>query len=162
MLGNIAYAKTNRIYNFRHYQSETTIPFYISSKGYGFLWNVPSMGHVTLDDHRIQWSAESAGVVDYGLQAPKILSIILTTYIPVVSVAEDNNFRALMETHTSITGRAPSFPKHGRGYIQSKTRYRDQNEILRIAEGFKKHKVPVSMIQIGKHGHTEHCYTPQN
>ncbi|EUC45479.1 glycoside hydrolase family 31 protein, partial [Bipolaris oryzae ATCC 44560] len=120
-----------RTYNFRHYQSETTIPSFISSKTYGFLWNVPSMGHVTLDDNRIQWVTESAMVIDY-----------------VVSVAEKGDFRTLVETHSSLTGRAPSFPQYGRGYIQSKTAYINQNEVLRVAEGFKKHKIPVSMIQI--------------
>ncbi|KAI1868250.1 hypothetical protein JX265_007073 [Neoarthrinium moseri] len=49
----------------RHYQSETTIPSYISSKTYGFLWNVPSMGHVSIDRTAIQWVSEATTVVDY-------------------------------------------------------------------------------------------------
>ncbi|KAI1866045.1 uncharacterized protein JN550_008023 [Neoarthrinium moseri] len=115
----------------RHYQSETTIPSYISSKTYGFLWNVPSMGHVSIDRTAIQWVSEATTVVDY-----------------VVSVAEPGDFNALIQTHTSITGRSPRFPAHGRGYIQSKARYANQSELLRVARGFNVHDVPVSMIQI--------------
>lgn len=77
-------------------------------------------------------------------------------------MAEKGDFRTLMKTHSSLTGRAPSFPKYGRGYIQSKTTYINQNEVLRVAEGFKKHKIPVSMIQIGNYGNLELCFTFQS
>lgn len=32
------------------------------------------MGHVTLDDNRIQWFTESAMVIDYGMYVPEFLA----------------------------------------------------------------------------------------
>jgi hypothetical protein len=36
------------------------IPFYVSSKGYGYLWNLPSFGHVALNQRSTAWSSDSA------------------------------------------------------------------------------------------------------
>ena len=40
-------------------------PRYMSSKGYGFVWNSPSLGSVTIDSDKIQWASIATLGVDF-------------------------------------------------------------------------------------------------
>ncbi|KAF2098135.1 glycoside hydrolase family 31 protein [Rhizodiscina lignyota] len=106
-------------YDMRHFQSQLTIPFYTSSKTYGFIWNVPSMGTVSVRKESV-----------------------------LVTAAQPGDFGAIMESYTAITGRSPHMPKEAQGYLQSKLRYSNQSEIERVANEFKQRKIPVSMFVI--------------
>ena len=44
--------------------SDVSIPFYTSSKGYGFLWNLPSFGHVDVSSEKIEWGSLASRGVD--------------------------------------------------------------------------------------------------
>ena len=43
------------------------IPFYCAASGYGFLWNLPSFGSVTLsaNNGQIAWYSQSAPQIDF-------------------------------------------------------------------------------------------------
>jgi alpha-glucosidase (family GH31 glycosyl hydrolase) len=49
---------------------------------------------------------------------------------------------------SALTGRAPTPPDASLGYIQSKLRYENQTEVELLAQNFKDHNIPVSMIVI--------------
>ena len=49
--------------------SQATIPFMLSSRGYGFLWNNPAMGRVTIGMNRTEWVADSTKQLDYWITA---------------------------------------------------------------------------------------------
>ena len=43
------------------------IPFYVSNRGYGYLWNLPSFGYVALNQDNTTWTSESAYQVSSAL-----------------------------------------------------------------------------------------------
>ena len=52
-----------------HRNSQASIPFYVSSLGYGFLWNNPAIGEVHFGLNTTQWVAESTRQLDYWITA---------------------------------------------------------------------------------------------
>ena len=49
--------------------TEVSIPFLLSSRGYGFLWNNPAVGRVELGANATRWVAEAAPEMDYWITA---------------------------------------------------------------------------------------------
>lgn len=49
--------------------AEVTIPFLVSSRGYGLLWNSPAIGRVELAATGTRWVADSARQIDYWVTA---------------------------------------------------------------------------------------------
>jgi len=45
--------------------TEVCIPFALSNRGYGFLWNMPGVGRVELGANRTRWVADDARQLDY-------------------------------------------------------------------------------------------------
>lgn len=50
--------------------------------------------------------------------------------------------------YTELTGKAPLPPRWTLGYHQSRWGYKDEGEIRAVAEGFKKHNLPISAIHL--------------
>lgn len=48
-----------------HRNSQASVPFYISSLGYGFFWNNPGVGEVHFGSNTTEWVAESTAQMDY-------------------------------------------------------------------------------------------------
>ena len=71
--------------------SQITVPFMISSRNYGLLWNNPAIGRVTFGNNYTEWIAESTTQMDY--------------WITVGDTPKD-----LVNSYTAVTGRAPAFP----------------------------------------------------
>ena len=47
-----------------HRNSQASVPFYISSRGYGFFWNNPAIGTATFGTNTTEWTAKSTKKVD--------------------------------------------------------------------------------------------------
>lgn len=107
--------------------TQSTVPFYVSSEGYGFLWNNPAVGRVTFAANLTQWEAECTQEMDYWICAGTYPSDILRHY-------------------ASVTGLPPMMPEYGLGYWQSKMRYRTQEELLETARRHKKLGLPLDVI----------------
>ncbi len=112
-----------------HKNTKTSIPFVYSSRGYGFLWNNPSVGRCELTRNHTLWEANSTKQVDY-------LVIVGDTPAEVMSKYAD------------LTGRAPKFPAWASGFWQCKLRYESQDELLEVAREYKKRGIPISVIII--------------
>ena len=41
--------------------TEVCVPFALSNRGYGFLWNMPGVGRVELGANRTRWAADAPG-----------------------------------------------------------------------------------------------------
>ena len=52
-----------------HRNSQASIPFYVSSLGYGFLWNNAAVGDVHFGTNTTQWTARSCKQLDYWITA---------------------------------------------------------------------------------------------
>lgn len=108
---------------------EVSIPFLLSNRGYGLLWNNPAVGRVELGTNGTRWTAEATAQLDYWITAGKTPAEILRSY-------------------TAVTGRAPMLPEFASGFWQSKLRYRTQDELVNIARGYKSRGLPLSVIVI--------------
>ena len=97
--------------------SQTSVPFCVSSLGYGFLWNNPAVGRVTFGQNLTEWEAACCKDMDYW-----------------VTVADGP--RGLLENYTGVTGRAPVMPEDRMGFWQCKLRYRTQEEVLSVARRY--------------------------
>jgi alpha-D-xyloside xylohydrolase len=109
--------------------SEVSVPFLVSSRGYGMLWNSPAVGRVELAANGIRWVADSGRQIDYWITAGRKPAEILTNY-------------------ADATGRAPTFPRWAAGLWQSRLRYRSQDELLEVAREHARRGIPVSVIVI--------------
>jgi alpha-D-xyloside xylohydrolase len=108
---------------------EFCIPFLLSSRGYGFLWNNPALGHVALKTDETSWSATSTQQIDYWITA-------------------GDSPAKLLENYADAVGHPPLPPKWASGFWQSKLRYRTQEELLFVANEYKRRKLPISVIII--------------
>jgi len=109
--------------------SQISVPFMISSLGYGFLWNNPAVGRVTFAANQTEWIARATRQMDYWITAGDNPKEILTKY-------------------TAVTGRAPMFPENLMGLWQCKLRYRTQDEVLSIARQYQKERIKIDQIVI--------------
>lgn len=112
-----------------HRNMEVAIPWLVSNRGYGFLWNHPGVGGVILGNNETRWTAEAARQVDY------------------LVIAEDS-IPDLMKRYAEATGFPTRFPKWASGFWQCKLRYRSQEEVMEVAREYKRRKLPISMIVI--------------
>lgn len=112
-----------------HRNSQASIPFVVSSAGYGFLWNNPAIGTAEFSKNRTWWVAESSRQLDYWVTA--------------------GNEPAEIERHyADATGHAPKMPEWGLGFWQCKLRYWNQNQVLEVAREFKRRNIPIDVLVI--------------
>ena len=109
--------------------TKCTIPFLVSSRGYGFLWNNPGIGRAELVNNHTQWVAEACRQIDY---------LVIAGPAPA----------AINSRFTELTGRAPMLPEWAAGFWQSKLRYETQDQLLEVAREYKRRGIPLRMIVI--------------
>jgi alpha-glucosidase len=56
-----------------------------------------------------------------------------------------------VENYTELTGRPPLPPRWALGFHQSRWSYMNEKEVMEVAEGFEKHRLPVSSIHLDIH-----------
>ena len=71
--------------------TEVAIPFLLSSRGYGFLWNNPAIGRAELGTNGTRWVADASPQMDYWITAGQ-------------TTAE------IVERYADVTGHAPMLP----------------------------------------------------
>lgn len=108
---------------------KAVVPFVVSSEGYGFLWNNPSLGRVEFGNNRTRWVSQGCRQLDYYITAGDSYAEILSNY-------------------ADATGHAPEFPYWASGFWQCKLRYQSQAEFLNIAREFKRRGLPLSVLVI--------------
>lgn len=109
--------------------SQASVPFYVSSRGYGFLWNNPAIGTATFGTNKTEWYAKRTKKLDYFITA--------------------GDTPAEIELHYSAAaGRTLMMPEFGLGYWQCKLRYRTQEEILAVAREHKRRGLPMDAIVV--------------
>jgi alpha-D-xyloside xylohydrolase len=107
--------------------AEVSIPFLLSSRGYGLLWNNPAVGRVELAQNGTRWVADSARQIDYWITAGP-------------------DPQALLSRYAEATGHAPMLPQWASGFWQSKLRYQSQEELLEVAREHRRRGLPLSVI----------------
>ena len=108
--------------------SQASVPFLLSSLGYGFLFNQPAVGKVTFAKNVTEWHVESVRQLDYWI----------TVGTP----------KQILANYTALAGRAPEFPENALGLWQCKLRYRTQEEVLSVAREYHRRGIPLDVIVI--------------
>jgi alpha-D-xyloside xylohydrolase len=105
-----------------------SIPFFLSSKGYGIFWNNAS---VTRWNNRFQpvlaMSSNVAGAIDYFF-------------------VNGPSFDTIIAAYRRLTGDAQLFPLWAYGYWQCKLWYSTQPELLGVAEKYRQLHIPLDNI----------------
>ncbi len=134
------------------------IPFYLSSEGYGLLLNSawparfaigkavvsdPPPGH-SIPRARSPWLWE----VDSGETNTEQLAILLDYEIMDVFIICRRSFDEMLCGYADLTGRTPMPPKWAFGLMQSKNRYRSEEELLVVAREYRRRKIPCDVMVI--------------
>ncbi|PJM74593.1 TIM-barrel domain-containing protein [Bifidobacterium simiarum] len=109
--------------------SQASIPFMLSNRGYGLLWNNPAIGRVSFARNLTEWEAERTDQLDYWICA-------------------GDTPAQIEEQYSAVTGHVPMMPDWAMGFWQCKLRYKTQEELLRVARGYKERGVPISVIVV--------------
>jgi alpha-D-xyloside xylohydrolase len=112
-----------------HRNSQASVPFALSSLGYGFLWNNPAIGRAVLGKNIMSFEAYSTKAMDFWIVAGD-------------SPAE------IEEAYANATGKVPMMPEFGLGFWQCKLRYQTQEELLSVAREYKRRNLPIDLIVI--------------
>jgi alpha-D-xyloside xylohydrolase len=105
-----------------------SVPLLVSSKGYGIFWNNSSRSRMNNRFvHALYLSSEVADAIDYYFLYGPELDRVIASY-------------------RDLTGPAPLFGKWAYGFFQSKNRYESQEEILRIARGYRERHLPLDTV----------------
>lgn len=110
-----------------HRNSQASVPFVLSSAGYGFLWHNPAIGRATFGANRTEWVAEATDQLDYWVTVGATPAEISAAY-------------------ADATGHAPMMPEHGLGFWQCKLRYASQEELLTVAREHVGRGLPLDVI----------------
>ena len=121
--------KMGCILELAHRNSQASVPFYVSTKGYGFLWNNPAVGRVSFGKNMTEWQARSTKALDYWITA-------------------GDKPAEIQRAYADATGHSPMMPDYGMGFWQCKLRYRTQDELLAVLREHKKRGLPLSVIVV--------------
>ena len=117
------------ILDLRQVNTQASVPFYVSNKGYGFLMNNPAIGTASFGNNYTEWTFHSTKQIDYWITAGDTPAQIEKQY-------------------SAVTGRAPRMPEYAMGFWQCKLRYQTQEELLSIARGYYQRGIPVDIIVV--------------
>jgi alpha-D-xyloside xylohydrolase len=104
------------------------IPFMVTNKGYGIVWDNPSVTTVSAGiQNATRWQSNVGERVSF-------------------FVITGNTTDELYAGYAKLTGATPLPPKSAFGLIQSKARYESQQELLGIADGYRKRNYPLDIM----------------
>jgi len=108
--------------------TDVAVPFLVSSKGYGVIWNTAAFTYV---DNRFPLelnfdSMDGDGVDYFVVYGPELDQVI--------------------HEYRNLTGHAPMLPRWSYGFIQSKDRYKSMEEMQTIADRYRKEQIPIDAI----------------
>ena len=109
--------------------SQASVPFVLSNKGYGFLWHNPAIGRASFGRNLMEWSAESTKQMDYWICA-------------------GDTPRDIERQYADAVGHAPEMPEYGLGFWQCKLRYWNQEQLLNVAREYHRRGIPVDVIVV--------------
>jgi alpha-D-xyloside xylohydrolase len=110
--------------------TEIQIPLVVSSKGYGVLWDNPSITNFAGNaaaNTQYSFRSETGDMVDYYYFYGPTIDHVIALY-------------------RTATGAAPLFPKWSYGLFQSKDHYTSSAELLSVDHGYRSNNIPVDVI----------------
>ena len=109
--------------------SQASVPFALSSLGYGLLWNNPAVGRAVFGKNVMSFEAYATAKLDYW-------------------VVVGDEPREIVEAYAGVVGKVPMMPEYGLGFWQCKLRYETQEEVLQVAREYRKRELPLDVIVV--------------
>ncbi|MFT3782812.1 MAG: glycoside hydrolase family 31 protein [Nibricoccus sp.] len=106
----------------------TVVPFLMSTKRYGILWDIYS---------KMSFNDDASGATLWAESAPAGLD-----YYFVASETMDG----VIAGYRFLTGAAPMFPKQAFGLFMSKERYKTQDRLIEVVRKFREENFPLDYI----------------
>lgn len=106
------------------------VPFMVSSRGYGIVWDNPSATQFVAGIHGRTAFRSRVG--------ERVSFFVITGDTP----------EAIYSGYAKLTGRTPIPPKSAFGLIQSKARYESQDEVLRVATTYRRKQYPLDVMVV--------------
>jgi alpha-D-xyloside xylohydrolase len=106
------------------------VPFMVSSKGYGIVWDNPSATRFT--------AGVNGRTVFQSNVGDRVSFFVIT----------GSNPEQIYSGYARVTGKTPIPPKAAFGLIQSKARYESQSEVLRVANTYRQKKYPLDVMVV--------------
>lgn len=119
----------NCTFELAHRNSQASIPFVLSDKGYGFLWHNPAIGRASFCKNYTEWVAESSKQLDYW-------------------VTVGDTPAEIEQSYAKAVGKVPMMPEYGLGFWQCKLRYYNQEQLLEVAREYKRRNLPIDVIVV--------------
>lgn len=107
--------------------SQASVPFLVSDKGYGFLWNNPAVGRASFGTNLTEWEAKCTDQIEFWITA-------------------GDNPEEILKNYMAVTGLPPMMPEHGLGFWQCKLRYQTQDELMQVAREYHRRGIPLDVI----------------
>lgn len=117
------------VLDMEHKNTQASVPFLVSDRGYGLLWNNPAIGKAVFGNNRTEFIMQSTKQIDYWITAGEKPSDIV-------------------EQYAAVTGTVPMMPDFAMGFWQCKLRYQTQEEVLQVAREYHRRGIPVSVIVV--------------
>ncbi len=106
------------------------VPFVVTNKGYGLLWDNPSRTTVSFGfNDQTQWLSDVGQRVSF-------------------FVIAGNTYDEIYSGYRLLTGDTPIPPKSALGYIQCKQRYSSEAELMAVAHGYRERHLPIDDLVI--------------
>jgi alpha-D-xyloside xylohydrolase len=106
------------------------VPFVVTNRGYGMIWDNPSKTTIEAGfNERTRWISEVGNRVSFFV------------------IAGDGTDE-IYEGYRLLTGATPMLPKAAYGYIQCKQRYASQDEVLKVAKGYRDRHLPADVMVV--------------
>ena len=106
------------------------VPFVVTNKGYGILWDNPSRTTVAFAiGNATKWTSDVGQRVSFFVIAGK-------------------TYDEIYEGYRRLTGDVAMLPKSAYGYIQCKQRYASQAEVMGVAKGYRERHLPIDDLVI--------------
>ncbi len=106
---------------------EVALPFLVSTRSYGILWDNPSHTEFKSGETGMSFWSEVADAIDFYVITGKNADEVIAGY-------------------RKLTGQVPMLPRWAFGYWQSKERYKTRREILDIASEYRSRNIPIDVI----------------
>lgn len=120
--GNLR-GKTQALYQ---HNMKAVVPVLVSTKGWGLLFDLGCLMTFHDDAEGSYLWADCADEMDYYFMGA--------------------GYDKVMAEYMALTGAAPLMPRYAFGYIQSKERYKDAQELIDVVKEYRKREIPLDVI----------------
>ena len=115
---------------------DITIPWYISTAGFGLLYNEAGYGWLHINSQQATWLSNATHQLDLWVTTSS------------ADGSQPTPYPQLSSNYADATGHPNPLPHFASGFWQSKDRYRNQSEILQVTQHFHDLQVPVEVFVI--------------